>query len=151
MRLIDIDKRVRNMTRDFTSSIFREIDIIDFANEGIDRMMQLVPAFSNMEYLVNSDDVPLYVPKQFHHLIAVYSASRVCAQDERTYQAMTYMNEFETKLEELKTKIENGEIVITDPETGEPVAVGAPNDYVVNNYFFNLNNASGDVDNGVDD
>ena len=51
-------------------------------------------------------------------------------QDERHYQSTVLMNEFETKLDELKQAIENGDIVITDPKTGEEFVSTNEVDYV---------------------
>ena len=54
------------------------------------------------------------------------------------------MNEFEIKLEELKSKIESGEIVIKDPETGEDITTTNTTDYVYDNYFMKKNYDSDD-------
>ena len=53
-------------------------------------------------------------------------------------------NEFEVKLEELKSKIESGEIVIKDPETGEDITTINTTDYVYDNYFMKKNYDSDD-------
>lgn len=140
--------RVRAYTRDFSNSIFREVDVIDFINEGIDRFKEVVPELANMNHLSDNVQTPLYLPNQYHILLAVYSAARCFGQDERHYQATTFMNEFETKLEELRNKIENGDIVITD-ETGKEVVVTLATDHVRNVYFANSNSLI-DVDDGVE-
>lgn len=130
----DLVKRVRSLTRDLSSSIFRAIDITDYINEGIDRFRQFVPQLKGMAYL-NSDELePALLPSEYHHLLALYSASRCFGQDERNYQATTFMNEFEAKLDELKVHIEEGSITIADA-TGTPVDVSPNTDYVVNDYF----------------
>lgn len=126
--------RVRAFTRDFSNSIFREVDIIDFINEGIDRFKEVVPELSDMNHLTENAHFPLYLPKQYHVLLAIYSAARCFGQDERHYQATTFMNEFETKLEELRNKIENGDIVIIDDQ-GETISAFATTDYVRDVYF----------------
>lgn len=123
MNRIKIVSRVRNLTRDFTNSIFRESDIIDFINEGIERFGQVIPQFVGVLPLTSSTQEPILIPERYQHLLAVYSAARCFFQDERAYQYTTLMNEFETKLNELKIDIENGEVVILDPSTGEPVVV----------------------------
>lgn len=129
MQRSQIVQRVRALTRDFSNSIFREQDIIDFINEGIDRMRQVIPELKNLTYLLTSQQEPTLLPSRYHHLLAVYSTARCFGQDERHYQATTHMNEFEVKLDELKTAIMNGEIVITDPD-GNVVIVDLPIDYV---------------------
>lgn len=139
MKRLDIVKRVRALTRDFSNSIFREEDIVAFINEGIERFQQIVPELENLPYLNDNEDVPTMIPTRYHHLLAVYSTSRCFGQDERHYQASTYMNEFEQKLDELKAKIEGGEVEIIDPETGLPIVVENEPDYVKNNYYFNSN------------
>ena len=127
--------RVRALTRDFSNSIFREADIIAFLNEGLERFKQAIPEFRTEIKFENNDSEPKLIPSFYHHILAVYSASRCFSQDERHYQATILMNEFEVKLEELKSKIESGEIVILDPETGEPITRYNDTDYVRDNYF----------------
>ena len=45
------------------------------------------------------------------------------------------MNEFETKLDEMKISIEEGHIKIIDPQTNQPINSTYKSDYVVDNYF----------------
>lgn len=130
MRRLEIIQRVRALTRDFSNSIFREQDIIDFINEGINRFKQVIPELNGLERLLAQQQEPTLIPDQYHHLLAVYSASRCFGQDERHYQATTLMNEFEAKLDELKQAIENGDIQIIDPDTGESIVTENENDYV---------------------
>lgn len=137
MKRLDLVKRVRALTRDFSNSIFREEDVIDFINEGIERFQQVVPQLEGLPYLLSNDSEPTMIPSRYQHLLAVYATSRCFNQDERHYQASTYMNEFETKLDEMKSKIEAGEVEIIDPETGEPVIVEHAPDYVTDTYFAN--------------
>lgn len=144
----EIVARVRSMTRDLSNSIFRLIDVNDFINEGIDRCVQVIPQFKGMVYLAGTVDVPKLIPNEYHQLLAVYSASRCFFQDERHYQATNLMNEFEVKLDELKGKIESGEVIIKD-ETGNPVTTEPILDYVVNNYFVKSNGLA-DYDPGVE-
>lgn len=150
MNRLDLIRRVRSLTRDLSNSIFREIDIIDYINESIDRYRQYIPELAGMKYLTSGADKPDLLPEQYHYLIAVYAASRCFGQDERHYQATNFMNEFEIKLEEMKSKLEAGEVVITDPQTGEAVGATYEPDYVVtNNYYFN-NSSQIDFDEGVE-
>lgn len=130
MRRLEIIQRVRALTRDFSNSIFREQDIIDFINEGINRFKQVIPELNGLERLLAQQQEPTLIPDQYHHLLAVYSASRCFGQDERHYQATTLMNEFEAKLDELKQAIGNGDIQIIDPDTGESIVTENENDYV---------------------
>ena len=127
MRLLELIRRVRTITRDFTNSIFREQDIIDFINEGINRIKQIIPEMSGLKKLIGKEEVPLVLPEEYHHLLSVYAASRCFGQDERHYQATTLMNEFEIKLDKLKENIENGVIVITDPNTGDDIMSNSNN------------------------
>lgn len=124
MRRLELIRRVRSLTRDFSNSIFREQDIIDFINEGIFRFKQVIPELKDLTSLLIQEQEPSLIPEEYQHLISVYSASRCFGQDERHYQATTLMNEFEVKLDELKQGIESGDIVIIDPETGEPIGDG---------------------------
>lgn len=136
MRLLDLVNKVRVHARDFTQTIFRKEDIVLFINEGIDRFIQVLPQMANMPYLLNDEDVMEMIPREYVHLLTNYAVARLFAQDERHYEASTMMNEFEVKLEEFRQKVENGEIVVNDPSTGEPISVTLPTDYVRNNYFF---------------
>ena len=129
MTRTEIIRRVRSLTRDITNSIFREQDIIDFINEGVNRFIQVIPELRNMELLHIKGQTPNLLPAQYHHLLAIYSASRCFGQDERHYQATTFMNEFETKLNELKIDIENGDVIIVD-ENGDLVSKDNEMDYV---------------------
>jgi hypothetical protein len=140
-------QRVRTITRDFNNSIFRENDIIDFINEGVNRCKQVIPEFSGMTELYANTHVPTLLPDEYHYLLAVYSASRCFGQDERHYQASNYMNEFESKLDELYSKIQNGEVTIKD-SSGNVITVDNDVDYVdTSDYFGKYNN---DVDLGVE-
>lgn len=129
MNRTQIVQKVRALTRDFSNSIFREQDIIDFINEGIDRCKQIIPELRTMTHLLTSQQEIKLLPPQYHHLLAVYSTSRCFGQDERHYQASTHMNEFEVKMDELKTAIANGEIIIVD-DSGNAIEVDVDVDYV---------------------
>ena len=135
MNRLDLIKRVRSHTRDLTSAVFREIDIIDFLNEGIDRVKSIIPELRDMDYLVKNNQSPKYLPSRYHHLLAVYSTSRCFAQDDRHHQAAVLMNEFEFKLNELLVEIESGRVVIVDPDTGLPVDSAGGPEYVVDAYY----------------
>lgn len=150
MNRIELIGHVRSLTRDLSNAIFREIDIINYLNEGIDRLRQIIPELDTMIYLDKSVDVPVLLPKSFHHILAVYSASRCFGQDERHYQASTFMNEFETKLDELKINVEIGRIKIIDPVTGLPVVNTNASSYVVENYFETRYSSNIDLDDGIE-
>ena len=100
-------------------------------------MKHLIPELRGMNYLYNSSDEIILLPEEYHHLIAVYVASRLCTQDERFYQAGTFMNEFETKLLDLKSAHDAGEVEFIDPITGEPVNAIKHPDNVRDVYYFN--------------
>ena len=130
MKRSELIRRVRSITRDFSNSIFREQDIIDYINEGINRFKQVIPIFKSVPKLLDQNQEPEPIPEEYQHLLSIYSASRCFMQDERHYQSTVLMNEFETKLDELKQAIENGDIVITDPKTGEEIVSTNEMDYV---------------------
>lgn len=135
MNLKQLRSRVRAHARDFNNSIFRQEDIDAFLNEGIDRIIQIMPQLNNIPYLDTEEDVVAIIPREYAHLLASYAVSRLYAQDERHYEAGTFMNEFETKFDELMKKVENGEIELTDPSTGETITFDLPTDYVQDTYF----------------
>lgn len=147
MKRLDIIARIRANTRDFSNSIFRIQDIIDYINEGINRFKQVIPELSGMVDLLSDSQEPVLLPQAYHHLIAIYASAKCFAQDERFYQATTLMNEFEVKLQELQGKIESGLIVILDPVTGLAVATDNPVDYVDLKAYYD--DADGDIDLGV--
>lgn len=137
MMLNDLISKVRRYTRDTTGSLFTQEDIADFCNEGIQRMKQTILELKNVNTLQNNTDEVIIIPSEYQHLIAVYSASRCFSQDEQQYQATTYMNEFETKVNELKTLIASGDVVLYD-ELGVPIPIIGQGgiDYVIDVYFF---------------
>src|SRR5690606_8327107 len=118
MNLKSISAKVRAHARDFNNTIFRQEDIVMFANEAIDRFIQVLPQLNNIPYLENDEDIVQIIPREYVHVLSTYAVARLFMQDERHYEATTFMNEFELKLAEFKEKVENGEIVLTDPETG---------------------------------
>lgn len=147
MNRTELVLRVRSLTRDFNGSIFRESDIQDYLNEAIERVMQVIPELSGMTLLKNPTDEPIILPTPYHSLLASYSASRCYMQDERHYQSTTFMNEFETKLDEFKLAVENGRIILKDV-AGNVIVPFDSEDYVVDNYF-NVS-APIDLDDGVE-
>lgn len=133
MNRLELVKRVRVHVNDSQSILFTHQEIVDFINEGIDRIKQLIDELSGAKHLLQDTDSPKYLPEQYHHLLSVYASARVSAKDQRAYEAATFMNEFETKLDRLKYKIEIGEVIILD-EWGDPLN-GYVEEYVKNRYF----------------
>lgn len=148
MRRDALVRRVRSYTRDFSNTLFKELDITDFIDEGIDRFASYIPELRGMIYLDVNESVPILLPTPYHYLLSVFSSARCFAQDERHHQAATLMNEFETKLDELKSLIDSGEITITNPD-GSIVPSPIVEDSVTNVYFEPLADDS-DVDEGVE-
>lgn len=136
MQHANLRKKVHVHARDFNETIFRKEDITMFLNEAIDRVIQVIPELEAINYLIDDEDYVEVMPRQYVHLLANYSAARLFAQDERHYEASTQMNEFELKLDELSDKIENGDIEITNPETGRVIESGLSTDYVREIYYF---------------
>jgi hypothetical protein len=148
VKRLDMIKRVRSNTRDLSNSIFREDDIVMYLNEAIDRFKQVFSQLKGMTYLQDNDAVPALIPEHMHILVPLYATSRCFAQDERHYQATNYMNEFETKLEEFRMKVELGEEVLTDAD-GNDLGQSYVEDYVVkSNYYFESEES--DDDEGVE-
>lgn len=134
MNLEQITAMARRHLADKDGAIFTKDDIEAFINEGINRFQSIV-YFVNEPELTTLDQSPALIPAQYHYMLALFSASRCFGQDEREYKATTFMNEFEVKMEELLQKIESGEIVITDPSTGNEVTADYEEDFVTNVYF----------------
>ena len=141
----ELVSRVKSNVRDFDGNTFKEKDIINYINESIDRVKQIIPELNAMEYLNIGEDTPILLPNSYHHLLSVYSTARCFAQDERHYQAATLMNEFEVKLQSLRDDIYNGDIIITDKYGDELDIFGKPF-YVYDNYFNKKNFEYDDTD-----
>lgn len=133
MNLKNLVTRVQSYTRDDTGSLFNTSDIKDFVNEGIDRFKK-IPELSNMPYLSTDEDIPKFLPPEYHYLLSVYSASRCYTQDEQNYLAQSFMEEFLNALTLLELGIKEGIIVITDDE-GNIVDKSNVLDCVVDVYF----------------
>ena len=154
MNRLQLISRVRQITRDLDDSVFLKLTIIDFLNEGIERCQQVIPQLAGMVALpttaTSASDftIPILLPSEHHHLLAIYGASRCFYQDERHYQASNLMNEFESKLGELKDAVEAGDIVIVDG-TGTAIEITLPVDYVDDIYFVDTGDLA-DLDEGVE-
>lgn len=148
MNQIDLSRRVRVHTRDFADTVFRGQDILDYLNEGIERARQLVPEFHGMKVLDHRQAEVTHMPEAFQHLLALYAASRCLTQDERHFQAGTFMNEFEQKMDDLKHAIQWGEVAVYDVR-GNRVTHTADAHYVRNTYF-SKRSGHVDVDEGVE-
>lgn len=134
MTLTDINNYTRQLLRDVNRTIFQEIEINRAINEGVDRCRH-IKVLRHMKHLEDANEEPLFLPSAYHHLLSLYSASRCFFQDEQFQQATMLMNEFESKMFELKTAIENGDVIIADPE-GNAVEEDDTNiDYVRDVYF----------------
>ena len=128
MTLKNLIDRIRAYTRDTTGSLFTQDDIIAFINEGIDRTRRY-KSFRNMEHLTSLSDEPKYLPSQYHHLLAIYGASRCFTQDEQTYLAEQFMNEYEYKTQEVELLINSGELLIEDVNKDDEAFDGVKNVY----------------------
>ena len=136
MTFKEINDYARQLLRDVNRTIFQEIEINRSINEGIDRCRQ-IKELQHMKKLEASNEIPQYLPEPYHHLLSLFSASRCFFQDEQMQQSVMLMNEFENKLFELKTAIENGDVQVFDPQGNEVVPGEGSIDYVANEYFKN--------------
>ena len=57
MNRIELINRVKKNTFDENSNTFKNDTIIDYINEGIDRITQVIVELSGMKYLTTDDDV----------------------------------------------------------------------------------------------
>ena len=112
LTLNDLINRV-NSYAGASASLFTDSDKQDFINEAIDRTRK-ISELRNMVHLTLSNQEPMLLPKQYHHLLSVYAVSRCYTQDEQSSLAQMFMNEFEVKLDELENGIKNGSIIIYD-------------------------------------
>lgn len=149
MKRVELIRRVRNLTRDLSNSIFREEDIIDYLNEGVNRCKQILPELKGMKKLVDQMQEVEILPEEYHDLLSAFSASRCFSQDERHYQATTFMNEFETKMQELQVKVQNGEVVLVGTD-GIPVPTSGSSTEYVRDIYFSKSSSFSDFDEGVE-
>lgn len=105
---------VRSNARDFTNSIFRESDIVLYINEGVDRIKQVIKECKPMVYLTAPTQSPIILPDEYHSLLSTFATARCFAQDESLMRSISFMNEFEQKLSELKQDIQSGDIELVD-------------------------------------
>ena len=127
MTLKTLIDRVRQYTRDTTGSLFTQDDIVSFINEGIDRTRRLTH-FSTLT------DEPILLPNEYHHLLAIYAASRCFTQDEQLQLAEQFMNEYEYKTQEVELLINEGELVIEGVDNANNEF-----DSIKNVYFLEVN------------
>lgn len=131
-------RRVKTNLRDQQLTAFTEVDIIDFINEGIDRVMEVIPQF-DIQYLEYDTAIPNPIPRQYQHLLAIYSTARCFAQDERAYQSTTFMNEFEIKLSQMNDDLLSGDLIALDKDGNEidfDATFFVKNEYYANKYGF---------------
>lgn len=141
--------RTRSYLRDFTGTIFREVDIGNYLNEGIDRVKQVIPELRGMEDIIDGQSVTL-MPDYMQHMLSVYAAARCFAQDENEYKSGVMSNEFEAKLAELKEDIESGKIIIVDEEGNEVVVDEEYTiDYVEDVYYYDSYYDDDDIEDPV--
>ena len=133
MTLKNLIDRVRQYTRDTTGSLFTQDDVIAFINEGIDRTRRY-KHFKNMEHLSSLSDEPKLLPNEYHHLLAIYAASRCFTQDEQHAIAQQFMNEYEYKTQEVELLINEGELEID----GYDASQNKEFDSVKNVYFLEV-------------
>ena len=133
MTLKTLIDRVRQYTRDTTGSLFTQDDIVSFINEGIDRTRRFT-YFRGMEHLSTLTDEPILLPNEYHHLLAIYAASRCFTQDEQLQLAEQFMNEYEYKTQEVELLINEGELVIEGVDNANNEF-----DSIKNVYFLEVN------------
>lgn len=143
-----IRERVRININDKAGSVFTNDDILLYINEGVDRVKSH-SALKSIEHMLEQDSTPTPLPSEYHYLLAVYATARCFAQDERYYQATSFMNEFEHKFNELSDKINSGEVIISDSD-GNRIDAEYVEDFVINKYFSRKGSSKGyDLDDGV--
>lgn len=132
-------ERTKSHLRDFGLTAFREVDVIRYINEGIERVVQIIPQFEGMVPLEYDTQEPIILPKAYHHLLAVYAAARLFAQDDRFHQSATLMNEFEIKLAGLYEDLISGDVIAYDID-GNEIDFSSKSDYVKNEYYLSRYN-----------
>lgn len=116
MKLKNIIDNVRDNARDFSGTIFNTGTIRRYVNESIDRIMQVVPEYQYLAYLESGEDEIEFIPRKYIQLLTLYATARCFTQDGDLAQGVTYMNEFEIKLEEFRHALDCGDVVLRDCE-----------------------------------
>jgi hypothetical protein len=139
MNRLELVERTKSHLRDFGLTAFREIDVVRYINEGIERVVQIIPQFEGMVALEYDTQEPIILPKAYHHLLAVYASARLFAQDDRFHQSATLMNEFEVKLAGLYEDLISGDVIAYDGD-GNEIDFSSKSDYVKNEYYLSRYN-----------
>lgn len=105
---------VRDNARDFSGHIFNRSTIIRYLNECSDRVAQVLYELPELPSLEADNHEPDFLPKRYHTLYVSYATSKCLQQDGDFGQAVSYMNEFETKLEELRYSIDSGDVELEE-------------------------------------
>lgn len=140
MDALKLRTRIRQYVRDTASKRFTDSDLNLYVEEAIDRLRSY-PIFTDMPYLSDDDDELIYLPENYHYIVALYAASRCFSVDNDFYQEEQKRNEFESIFADLISKIEGGEVTINDI-TGNAVVPNYVTDTVQDVYF----NTSGTSD-----
>lgn len=126
---------VRDNARDFNGTIFNQGSIIRYINECSDRISQVLYELDDIPRLEADNHVPDYLPKRYHNLYVMFVTGRCFTQDGDYGVGVSYMNEFELKLEELRYAIDSGDAVL--PE-GCGIVRHERAEYV--NHYYNSHN-----------
>ena len=127
--------------------LYLEKVILLYLNEGVDRVKQVIKECRGMTYLISPTQIPIILPSEYHSLLATFSTARCFSQDESNYRAGLFMNEFETKLQELKEAIDAGEYDLLDG-SGNPVETVYYEEYVDLTDYWTTSTT--DLDDGVE-
>lgn len=129
----DLILRTRRYVRDKSGKRFASDEIMDYINEGIDRIRSYA-LFQEMPYINDDGDDIYYLPEEYQYALALYASSRCFGVDNDFYQEQQKRNEFENIFADLVARIECGEIKIADI-TGSEVECVYPISYVVDEYY----------------
>jgi hypothetical protein len=114
MNLKDLRDRTRLYVRDSREKRFSDKELNSYINEGVDRLRAYYKLV-DMPYVIEEMQVQ-YLPEQYHYILALYASSRCFGVDNDFYQEQEKRNEFESMFTELQSKVDNGEVYITDYE-----------------------------------
>lgn len=131
MTLKELMKMSRVYARDDDGIMWSDDVVKMFVNQGIDRIKQF-KLFNGEQYLEEDDDTPIFLPREYHYLLALFCSSRLYDIDERFFEGTQKRNEFEQTFEELLSEINNGSIVI---DNASKENIPSYSEYVVDTYY----------------
>jgi len=109
MTLKEMVIETRRHLKDYTETVWTDVDIKDFINRGILMIKKQVPEYFTDLLPVYNDSYSIVIDMEYEGLPAIFAASRCFEQDEQHYRATSKRNEFESALLDMETELKNSQ------------------------------------------